>query len=180
MTTALRARPTTYNGIEMRSRLEARVAAWLDDVGIPWEYEPRAFASAQGQYLPDFQLGGLRDPFGREQDCFLDVKGELPDSGPLRELTDRMSATIGATLPSAMLFVADARMLERGLFLCAFPGDWRLAMLMRCPRHGELFFGIDYGDPVTYVGLCTPGCVGVAFRQGDPSDPRIGMPEYGS
>jgi hypothetical protein len=48
------ARPTTYRGIPMRSRLEARVAAYLDVDGSPWEYEPRAFASRRGQYLPDF------------------------------------------------------------------------------------------------------------------------------
>lgn len=50
------ARPTTYKGIRMRSRLEARVAASLDAEGLPWEYEPRAFANEHGQYLPDFLL----------------------------------------------------------------------------------------------------------------------------
>lgn len=49
-----KARPTTYRGIEMRSRLEATYAAGLDEMGHPWEYEPRAFASQAGQYLPDF------------------------------------------------------------------------------------------------------------------------------
>lgn len=48
------ARPTTYRGIEMRSRLEARVAAWLDGGDVEWSYEPRAYASRAGQYLPDF------------------------------------------------------------------------------------------------------------------------------
>lgn len=40
----------------MRSRLEARLAAHLDHFPGPWEYEPRAFASKRGQYLPDFYL----------------------------------------------------------------------------------------------------------------------------
>lgn len=52
----LKARPTTYLGIKMRSRLEAHVAATLDELGIPWKYEPECFASRGGQYLPDFQL----------------------------------------------------------------------------------------------------------------------------
>jgi hypothetical protein len=41
----------------MRSRLEARFAAWLDDGdGCEWTYEPRAFANERGQYLPDFAV----------------------------------------------------------------------------------------------------------------------------
>ena len=57
-----KARPTTYRGIQMRSRLEARFAATLDklvdalDGGARWEYEPRAFANERGQYLPDFAI----------------------------------------------------------------------------------------------------------------------------
>lgn len=54
--TNFKARPTTYKGIEMRSRLEAGCATWLDEVGLGWEYEPQCFASDRGQYLPDFFL----------------------------------------------------------------------------------------------------------------------------
>ena len=51
------ARPTTYKGIAMRSRLEARFAAHLDTWdGVSWSYEPRAFGNESGQYLPDFLL----------------------------------------------------------------------------------------------------------------------------
>ena len=52
------ARRTTYNGIRMRSRLEARFAATLDswDDTIAWAYEPQAFANGSGQYLPDFRV----------------------------------------------------------------------------------------------------------------------------
>ena len=51
-----KARPTTYNGVKMRSRLEAGFAMWLDELGTGGEYEPNAFASPQGQYLPDFKI----------------------------------------------------------------------------------------------------------------------------
>lgn len=54
------ARPTIYKGIQMRSRLEAGFAAWLDEYGFTWEYEPRAFGGKAGQYLPDFRLDGVR------------------------------------------------------------------------------------------------------------------------
>jgi hypothetical protein len=43
-----------YRGIQMRSRLEARTAGWLDRYKIPWSYEPGAFADENGDYLPDF------------------------------------------------------------------------------------------------------------------------------
>jgi hypothetical protein len=44
----------------MRSRLEAGFAQWLDTWrSVRWTYEPGAFASPRGQYLPDF----LAEPF---------------------------------------------------------------------------------------------------------------------
>lgn len=55
----IKARPTTYRGIEMRSRLEADFARFLDlssAAGEKWDYEPRCFAGPRGQYLPDFRL----------------------------------------------------------------------------------------------------------------------------
>ena len=57
-TRMIHARPTTYNGIRMRSRLEASFAERLDAVGAPWQYEPQCFASPEGQYLPDFVVDG--------------------------------------------------------------------------------------------------------------------------
>jgi hypothetical protein len=42
--------------------LEAKVAAHYDRLGLRWAYEPRAYANASGQYLPDFQL--LDEPYG--------------------------------------------------------------------------------------------------------------------
>jgi hypothetical protein len=52
----IKARPTKYKGIQMRSRLEARFAESLDRVGCSWEYEPECFADETGQYLPDFVI----------------------------------------------------------------------------------------------------------------------------
>jgi hypothetical protein len=66
----VKARPTVYNGITMRSRLEADFAReFLDDPDSKfgaWEYEPVCFAGPGGQYLPDFrtvedQLLGVED-----------------------------------------------------------------------------------------------------------------------
>lgn len=51
----IKARPTTYAGIRMRSRLEASYAQNLDRLGVCWEYEPQCFAGPAGQWLPDFK-----------------------------------------------------------------------------------------------------------------------------
>jgi hypothetical protein len=51
------ARPTTYKGIQMRSRLEADYASALDRDGEVWEYEPKCFGGPDGQWLPDFRVG---------------------------------------------------------------------------------------------------------------------------
>lgn len=44
--------PTTYAGVRFRSRLEARWAAFFDQLGWPWQYEPLDLAG----YIPDFVL----------------------------------------------------------------------------------------------------------------------------
>ena len=49
--------PTLYRGVQFRSRLEARWAAWMDLVGLDWEYEPM---DASG-YIPDFLIRTDKD-----------------------------------------------------------------------------------------------------------------------
>src|SRR5262245_46645920 len=72
------ARPTIYNGIQMRSRLEARIAAVLDGMGAEWAYEPQAFASNNGQYLPDFLI---KSP---AQEFYIEVR-------PTKEIAERFA-----------------------------------------------------------------------------------------
>lgn len=99
---ALTARPTTYRGIQMRSRLEARFAAYLDSVGMAWEYEPRAFANEYGQYLPDFQI---LSPTA-EVPCYIEVK---PTVEMALKAMERMQI-IWSSEPLAALIVATAEM----------------------------------------------------------------------
>jgi len=98
---ALSARPTMYDGIQMRSRLEATFAAFLDRHAIPWEYEPRAFAGAAGgQYLPDFLLW----PHGRR--VYVELKGKAARADiPTFE---RQAALIRRSEPDAEFAVVDA------------------------------------------------------------------------
>jgi hypothetical protein len=49
--------PTVWNGVQFRSRLEARWAMAMDNYGIEWFYEPEGFELAHGlKYVPDFWL----------------------------------------------------------------------------------------------------------------------------
>lgn len=49
--------PTVYKGIQMRSKLETKVALFLDALKIKWEYEPKLFLLSNGiMYKPDFYL----------------------------------------------------------------------------------------------------------------------------
>jgi len=79
----LKSLPTYYKGITFRSRLEARWAIVLDELGIQWEYETEAFEIGASHfndpynpdvfaYLPDFYLP--------QYDSFLEVKGKLDET----------------------------------------------------------------------------------------------------
>lgn len=48
--------PTKYNGVQYRSRLEARWAAFFDQLGIDYYYEYEGFQLPSGWYVPDFFL----------------------------------------------------------------------------------------------------------------------------
>lgn len=96
--TPLKARPTTYKGIEMRSRTEAAYAAHLDAAGITWEYEPRCFADETRQYLPDFLILDLRYP------TYVEVKGAHPPKEEVEAIKKRMEV-IWASEPDAFLML---------------------------------------------------------------------------
>lgn len=98
--TFIPARPTTYRGIHMRSRLEAIVAAELDKHGADWSYEPRAYANHQGQYLPDFELVGMRGtPLPRP--TFMEVRPTLERA----YLAMSVMAIIWDSEPDALLVI---------------------------------------------------------------------------
>lgn len=106
MSLSIPARPTTYRGIQMRSRLEARFARWLDlQVGgddlpeFEWEYEPRAYAGLGGQYLPDFVI---RFHLQTELVAIVEVKPTIPAA----LLALQRMQTVWESEPEAQLWVA--------------------------------------------------------------------------
>jgi hypothetical protein len=70
---------TVYRGYRFRSRLEARWAVFFDALGIQFEYEPNAYQTHLGGYLPDFYL-----PFV-EGGIFVEVKPFGGFDGPAIE-----------------------------------------------------------------------------------------------
>ena len=52
----IKAIETAAFGRLFRSRLEARVACFLENLGAKWEYEPQGFELPSGRYLPDFRV----------------------------------------------------------------------------------------------------------------------------
>ena len=52
----LKAINTLYKGFYFRSRLEARYAIFMDNLGIDWTYELEGYQLPSGYYLPDFYL----------------------------------------------------------------------------------------------------------------------------
>ncbi|SMD02282.1 hypothetical protein [Novosphingobium sp. B1] len=96
-------KPTLYQGINFRSRLEARWAAMFDVLGWTWEYEPET----PGAYIPDFLIHGVH---GRqmyvEVKSFVDfvqnreaivakAEGALGFDVPFLVVTDQFERAIG-------------------------------------------------------------------------------------
>ena len=100
----IRAIPTLYNGVQFRSRLEARWAAFFNLVGWRWDYEP---IDLKG-WAPDFAL------IGRNEKIFVEVKPiiwpdnekecikiceERHDLKKVRNYTEGEILILGACLP---------------------------------------------------------------------------------
>jgi hypothetical protein len=49
-------KPTLYRGVYMRSKTEAKAAAWIESQGWKWVYEPESFLQEKDQYTPDFYI----------------------------------------------------------------------------------------------------------------------------
>ena len=69
--------PTRHRGVLMRSKLEAKVAAAMDRVGIDWEYEAQGYDLDGVWYLPDFWCPKIR--------TFVEVKGVM-DADSIRKI----------------------------------------------------------------------------------------------
>ena len=87
----IKAIPTRYAGVQFRSRLEARWAAFFDLVGWKWEYEPVDFDG----WIPDFVIHPQRKKASkRKPEAVRKVKPILVEVKPIFELDYSLAAEI--------------------------------------------------------------------------------------
>lgn len=138
--TEFKARPTTYKGIQMRSRLEAGFAAWLDKFDMTWKYEPRAFASEAGQYLPDFELPEI-EFIGQTKRVFVEVKPTQPD---LDVLLAQRTIIKDSDSQAELMAVWPDRDYYRSMLICN--GFWdAMVWTIRTPKRLALDLEITFG-----------------------------------
>lgn len=107
----INAKPITYRGIAMRSKLEAEFAWYLDECEFTWEYEPRIFGPVGEGYMPDFYIQENGDR------CYVEVKPTLERANAAK---DRMKV-IWKSDPDAILIMVSGD----GWWQAAMPGyDW--------------------------------------------------------
>jgi hypothetical protein len=161
-TTALVARPTTYRGIQMRSRLEAHFAGFLDEAGFDWTYEPRAYGDGRAQYLPDFEVR-----FSDGGRIFFEVKGKVPGRSAFFAAFERMEVIL-ASEPDARLVLIEAESFAQGSYAIALrdpdwvaPGrTWIEARFALCSCRSVYITPIhDNGAPAEPCGQCSGGDV---------------------
>lgn len=78
---SIKAKPTMYRGVLFRSRLEAKWAAFFDNVGWHWGYEPCEFNG----WFPDFAIYGSEGHI-----IYVEVK---PICEFCKETTDKIDAS---------------------------------------------------------------------------------------
>jgi hypothetical protein len=128
--------PTEYNGVQFRSRLEARWAAFFDLCGWSWAYEP---ADLPG-WIPDFRLGPPR-----VDALYLEVKpASSVDPAVYKKIND---SARGATdwLGEAVLIGNEP--MRGALFFSAVVG-WRLDVGVSDPRHFDTVEVCAIGDRI--------------------------------
>ena len=73
MEAVIQAIETEYQDYKFRSRLEARWAVFMSELGVPYEYEKEGYdLEDYGWYLPDFWLPTM--------DSWLEIKGAFPSA----------------------------------------------------------------------------------------------------
>lgn len=98
------AHPTKYNGVEFRSRLEARWAAFFDLIEWEWLYEPVDLLG----WVPDFQLRNLGPDeenrlFGYGRACYIHIPNPFVEIKPFDDCKLFDEEKIRKALPDGSL-----------------------------------------------------------------------------
>lgn len=130
----VRAIPTTYAGIQFRSKLEANTAQLFDTVNLRWQYEVEGYDLSGTWYLPDLWLPDIR--------FFVEVKGIL-DSKSEKKVILLAEACEPEGIRVVMLRDLRMRLADNYLTIV---GDWVTpygieydgAFMARCPHCNEV------------------------------------------
>ena len=131
----MQALATAYKSYRFRSRLEARWAFFLDQLGVVWEYEPVAYDLGDVRYLPDFWLPEFK--------VWVEIKGEIrDDQAGLRMIAQCRQLAIQDKRPVILCF--------RDPFdpICAVfteQGMYPESRWTTCPTCGGLALGVRDG-----------------------------------
>lgn len=143
-TPRIKAIPTTYKGVEFRSKLERNVAACFDACGVEWAYEQEGYSLDDVWYLPDFWLPKAKqfvEVKGQADDPSLDkciklahlVRGDLDDE----EEYAQPAAVVVLSAPFVRLHIGVAN----EVFGFGFNGVEQVdSLLVRCPKCDARFF----------------------------------------
>lgn len=131
-----------YNGIKFRSKLESKTAQSLDNIGIPYAYEPNGYKLSNGLwYKPDFYLTKAHQ--------YIECKGVMDEKGiakimGLVEDTERAVVVVG--YDKVMMFMYFFNDITSGIV--NYSGDIYIG---KCTQCGEKFF---YCGEDTYECPC--------------------------
>lgn len=165
MTAEIKAIPTEYRGVQLKSRLEAQAAFLFDKLGWEWRYEPASFMLPNGvSYTPDFLLPG--------QNAVLECRGYRNEKGTKQIIgfCDLVTAGLEMELypeeyPGSKEKVCLYVVLygERAPFALQADGLWsRSLAIVKCRECGWNIPSLERGAPFssTYFDLFCPSCIG--------------------
>jgi hypothetical protein len=128
---------TYYNGYRFRSRLEARVAIFLDCLNMEYLYEPEGIEFPDGtMYLPDFYLP--------ESKTFLEVKGIMADQDlrKIKMLAKQSDKYVAIIYPDFSFQASD--MWEDGGSITSKGESW-LIQCLECKKYSFMGNGASWG-----------------------------------
>lgn len=148
----IKAHPTRYAGIEFRSRLEATWAAFFDQLGWQWSYEP---IDLNG-WVPDFAINGAL------LDLFVEVK---PTRNPEPAILDKM---VAAAPESNLLWVGREPVFDQdvpvihslGFHWCPRYEKWKSLAVVDSASTGRIdvhlhpaepYLGFHYGEQTDHL-----------------------------
>ena len=134
---SIRARRAAYPAILFRSLLEARWSVALDELGIPWQFEPTDFDLPSGVYRPDFLCHAQS---GTE--FWIEIKGPWPNA---REF--EVASEVNLYVAPLMFLTGDIPRQANGGTAWYFSGDRQWHMLQPEEAFRRIMWPDEDGRP---------------------------------